>query len=153
MNLGGVPVFDASRIAPRLWQGADPPQGTFLRRMNVDVLILCAEERQHDPSLFPGLIIVKAPMDDGEVVPVDTAMKAAKAAASLHRAGNRILVCCHAGLNRSGLVTALTLHRLTGASGKRCVEKVQAARPWALCNEVFRQYLERLPAGRRRSQG
>lgn len=152
MNFGGVPVFDASRITLRLWQGADPPQGSFLRRMNVDVLVLCAFERQHDAKHFPGLVVVHAPMDDGEVVPVDTAMEASRIAAQHHVKGERILVCCHQGLNRSGLVTALTLRRLTGASGRRCVEKVQAARPWALCNDVFKRYLEQLPAARRRSR-
>lgn len=43
-------------------------------------------------------------------------------------AGRSILVTCLAGINRSGLVVALTLHRAFGYSGRACIELVRRKR-------------------------
>lgn len=57
---------------------------------------------------------------------------------------------CAAGLNRSGLVSALTLHLLLGWGGKRCAAHVQGKRMTrdgrhALYNQEFVRALCRLP--------
>lgn len=56
-------------------------------------------------------------------------------------AGDRLLVRCQQGWNRSGLVTALILLRF-GVSGADAVETIRAARSeWCLCNRDFEEYL------------
>jgi protein-tyrosine phosphatase len=68
------------------------------------------------------------------------------------REGRTVLVTCQQGRNRSGLVTALTLVALTGASGNRCARAVKARRhsPYgeALCNRDFLDLLRSIPSKR-----
>ena len=136
--------INADRIVPRLWQGANPPQGVTLKNAGVQLLVLCAEELQYPDSAFPGVLVLRAPMQDSRSVPVETAMLAAEQVARAWKEGLRCLVCCHMGLNRSGLVTALTLWRATGASGRRCAAMVREKRYGALSNPWFSAYLDTL---------
>lgn len=138
--------MDANRIARRLWQGSHPPYGPTLRQNGVDTLVLCAIEHQDSPERYPGVKVIHAPMDDGAVVPITLAMRTAERVARELRANRRVMIACHAGLNRSGLVSALTLWLVTGASGAACVNRVQAARPEALCNPAFERFLRGLPS-------
>lgn len=56
-------------------------------------------------------------------------------------AGRRVLIRCAGGLNRSGLVTALTLIK-SGRSAAQAIELVQAGRgPQALGNRSFVEWL------------
>lgn len=71
-----------------------------------------------------------------------TWMLAAQRAAQLLSKGNKVLVTCMAGLNRSGMVAAMALHLHTGWSGEECVRHIQSQRSMALCNETFEQWLE-----------
>lgn len=139
----GIP-FTCDQIITRLWQGSDPPKGSELAARGVDILVLCALELQHDPSFFPEVRVLRAPMDDTPIVPIEIATRTAQQIASLHAGGARILVCCAQGRNRSGLVSALTLWYLTGKSGRRCAEHVVSHRENALTNRAFRKYLEQL---------
>ena len=140
-----TPPIDAHQIAPRLYQGANPPQGPELRARGFDVLVLCAVEWQYDARNYPGLQIIRAPMLDTAEVPSRTAHRAAERVAREWRAGKRILIACNMGWNRSGLVSALTLWRLTGRPGAECMWRVQQQRPRALSNESFALYLYHLP--------
>lgn len=141
--------IDANQIVPRLWQGSEPPQGWHLRRLGVDVLVLCAMEFQPPATKFPGVKVIHAPMNDSEHVPVEEAKRAAFLASREHGRGSNVLVCCHMGINRSGLVTALILWLRTGCPGWWIDEKILAARPQALQNQYFRNFVLGLP-GRRR---
>ena len=142
-------MVDADRIAHRLWQGSDPPKGAWLRRFGIDVLVLCAAEKQHSPLEFPGVKVIHAPMDDGSIVPERTAMDAAAAVVREHKRGKRVLVCCAMGWNRSGLVSALALWLHSGdRPGWMCMKQVQKARDGALFNLAFTGYLASLPPRR-----
>jgi protein-tyrosine phosphatase len=58
--------------------------------------------------------------------------------------GDRVLVRCSGGLNRSGLVTAAALVRL-GSEPDGAIALVRRARgPWALTNPVFVAHLRTL---------
>jgi protein-tyrosine phosphatase len=58
------------------------------------------------------------------------------------KAGKRVLVRCQAGLNRSGLITALILIR-DGYSPTDAVRLIRAGRgEVALCNDTFVRWLE-----------
>lgn len=130
-----------SRIGPRLYVGIAPPPGPALRKLGWDVLVLCAEEYQPFPQEFPGLEVIRAPNDDADRRPTlkekDLARDAGIRAAARVREGKRVLVTCMQGRNRSGLVAAIALHYLTGASGEACARKVKAMREGALSNPHF----------------
>jgi protein-tyrosine phosphatase len=65
------------------------------------------------------------------------------------KAGRNVLVTCMAGQNRSGIVTAMALCKLTGASGQECVDHVSRTRPFALNNRTFAQYvIDNFPGAR-----
>jgi len=149
--------LDVSKIAPNLWQGSNPPHGPLLRQAGFDVLVLCAYERQYPSSYFPGMQVLKVPLDDGHVVPKEQAKRAGAEVARLVRAGKKVLVVCNMGVNRSGLVTALALWHLTGLPGSHCLLQVQQNRRApsgmpALCNPVFADFLLFLPARKTRRQ-
>jgi protein-tyrosine phosphatase len=105
-------------------------------------------ECQHPEEAFPGVRVVYAPMDDSAYVPKLFASRVAILVAREVRAYRRVLVCCHAGLNRSGLVCALSVRCLTGWPGARCLSHVQERRSGALCNTAFAQWLIELPTVR-----
>jgi len=65
--------------------------------------------------------------------------------------GDKVLVTCVAGVNRSGLVVALAIHEFMGCSGKACIDLVRKNRkliysigPRALNNPYFVRVLEKL---------
>ena len=59
---------------------------------------------------------------------------------SLWRDGDRVLVHCSRGINRSSLVNGLILKN-NGYTGMEAVKIITTARPGALLNPVFRFYL------------
>lgn len=133
--------LDASEIAPGLYQGSLPEVGPAVADAGFRVLVLCARDYQRPSSDYPGVEVIHAPNDDVPVQPGPARLRAllrlAEQLAQRRRAYQKVLVTCYAGLNRSGLVTALTLHQLYGYSGIRCIDIVRARRPAALCNPAF----------------
>lgn len=68
-------------------------------------------------------------------------VRAAQWAHERWRAGDTVLIRCQAGLNRSGLVTAMVLI-LDGASPEQAITRIRARRsPVALCNDHFVDWL------------
>jgi len=138
--------YTASKIADHLFQGGRPPPGDGLKNAGVDVLVLCAREWQ-ESALYPGLIVIKAPGDDDRrehrlMQSIDKWKLAAELSAEHVMAGRNVLITCMQGLNRSGLVMAMTLRILTGWSGKKIVEHIQNHREHALFNDTFVRYIE-----------
>lgn len=147
---------EASEIIPLLWQGSKPPTGPALKAHGFGMVILCA--REYQPDDFPGVKVIHAPNDDVEETPdretLDEALRAAGWASRAMKQGTKVLVTCQAGLNRSGLVSALTLHRHLGVSGEEAILAVQLGRNpskiaqdigGALFNEAFCTVLRKLP--------
>lgn len=67
---------------------------------------------------------------------------ASKFIAKLVRKGFKVLIVCNAGLNRSGLVTALTIKELLKINGLTASKLVRKARKGTLQNLTYRQYVE-----------
>lgn len=139
-------VWDINKIHENLFQGAMPPKGELTAQKGFDVLVLCADENQ-DHEKYLGVQVICAPGDD-DIRPNRLARDllvwkpaAAQVAAAI-REGKKVLVTCMAGLNRSGVVTALALQELTGWSGARVVKHIKSRRPYALCNDTFAAYIE-----------
>jgi hypothetical protein len=137
-------------IVPGLWQGSAPPEGPWVREAGFTTLVLCAMEYQPRVLLpFPCVETVYAPNDDsgGPLTreQLELAERAARIVAQRLRQRGKVLVTCMQGRNRSGLVSALALHKLLGVSGRRAMHIVQEARRGALVNPQFCDVLAQLP--------
>lgn len=153
----GHRILDADEIVPGLWQGSLPKPGGLVQSAGFQTLVLCAREYQLPKTDFPGVTVIHAPNDDHSAFPLDrdklqVALNAAHEVAQAVREGQQVLVTCAAGLNRSGLVSGLTLHLLFGWPGVKCVARVRKYRPnskvhpghGALGNGEFVRALEKL---------
>jgi protein-tyrosine phosphatase len=107
-------------------------------RNGFEALVLSAEEYQPPRHAFPGVRVMHAPLDDH----YDHIIRAANFVVHNVSRGRRTLVTCQAGLNRSGIITALAVCLLTGASGRQAVDLVQRRRPDALSNSNFVYHIE-----------
>ena len=148
-----------ARNGGELWQGSFP--NGDLQTAGIDLLVLAAEELQPDENakpgyykgtpddlFFPGVDVILAPNKDEAYFPVSRkmiALMAAQHVADAVREGKNVLVTCAAGLNRSGLVTALALRELFGKPGEDAVARVRERRPGALTNEIFADFVIRCP--------
>ena len=162
-----MPELDANQIHKGLWQGGRPPYGTALSEAGFDLLVLCAFEFQPpqasiaglpipvslrgDP--FPGVSLIHAPNDDDYFSPPtrDTLRVAVDAADKVTKhiqQGGNALVTCWQGWNRSGLVSALVLHKLLGWGGSKCAQHVAFKRKNALSNPQFTAVLSKIPKGK-----
>lgn len=128
-----------SFVTNQLAQGSAPPLDT---RLPFEVLILTAMEWQPEAARFPGVVVVHCPLDDAKPSADEAraALAAARRAASALKCGNRVLVTCYAGRNRSGLVSGLALIEC-GYSSTDAVALIQHARRDALTNAHFREVL------------
>jgi len=148
-------MADRDLIYRTLWQGARPETGPELARSGFSAVVLCEDDYQPNSEEFPGVSVWRCPFSDTyDRMPSNDRMvsirDAARKVSVLVRRGDKVLVACFAGLNRSGLVTALALHKLTGWSGEQIVDHIQARREHALDNPVFARFVKQLPARRGR---
>lgn len=141
--------FEASEIRNDLWQGSAPPFGDHVRAAGFHTLVLCAQEFQPEGWKYTGVEVIHAPNDDADRRPDEqelrTAVEAASAVAKRLRSGRKVLVTCMQGRNRSGLVSAIALHKLLGVSGHVAARIVRANRRNALTNVNFVNLLRKLP--------
>jgi len=117
----------------RLAQGSAPPLDL---RAPFDVVVLAAEEYQ--PNL-PGYAVMHVPLDDGPPPDKLTRMRIRRAARNVAdhvRLGNRVLVTCWQGRNRSGVIAGLALVHL-GVPREQVVHRIQRLRD-GLRNPYFR---------------
>lgn len=146
----------ASCIADNLWQGGYPADPQGLWSSGTKVLVIVAKEHRPEgqadvDAKFPGVAVICSPLDDdGDTGPTASEARRAKAIADIVveqlRDGHRVLVTCHLGRNRSGLVTGLVLVR-QGMTGLQALEHVRRARANALCNPSFARFIAQQPAG------
>jgi protein-tyrosine phosphatase len=64
--------------------------------------------------------------------------------------GCRALVTCHAGINRSGIISAVAVMLLTGLPPRMAIDQVRAGRPGALRNPGFVYQIGRVKPNARR---
>jgi protein-tyrosine phosphatase len=138
-------MLDINNIYDNLWQGAYPPKGDVLSMRGFKLLVLAAAENQ-DATAYTGIDVILAPGDDDEnpeCLPnfLPQWLDAAKQVASRVKMGDKVLVTCMGGYNRSGFITTVALHLLTGWDGETCVKHVQQRRKYALHNLLFEEYL------------
>jgi hypothetical protein len=147
------PAYAPDEIAPGLWQGGTEddevvggriPAGHTAalagRRPPFDTVITLYADAQ--PAGW-GVEELRFGFPDAELTP-EFARRVIELARHAHRrwrAGGRVLIRCQAGVNRSGLVTALTL-MLDGHSAHEAIALIRAQRaPAALNNGAFVRWL------------
>lgn len=140
-----------SNVAPRLWVGGRP---SFDRDLpEFDLLALCAAEIQPERLAFHGRVI-RCPIPDAELdtAQVTRVVSTARTLAQTLSRGQRLLVTCAAGLNRSALVAALTLGYVTRSSADQLIRLMRQRRsPNALHNQSFQALIRYLIGSGRRS--
>lgn len=130
----------ANEVIPGLWISG------VLRKpvSDIDLFVQCAveEESPYKPLDGHNVVVFHPRLDDlGPPSPGERerALRAGELVAAAIRRGQRVLVACSMGRNRSGWVVGLAL-RLLARSGEEAVALVRAARgPEALSNEAFAQ--------------
>jgi protein-tyrosine phosphatase len=134
------PRTDVTIVAPNLFIGSRPPPGRYRW---LGVLALCAQEYQPPSYAFPGVAVLHVPLDDDPRramydVEVALAMSNARTVARYLQSGQRVLVTCAMGLNRSALVAGLAMQRAFGMRADDVIEQIRDARsPSALGNKNF----------------
>jgi len=141
-------IFDTApkRVAPGLYQGAmgwdDTVEAAQSGKFNL--VVLCAHDVEL-PSLPPGVVGVHLKLKDAPMIPEDAWPAIWRTVGMVREAvlnGQRVLVACAMGLNRSGLITGLTLRSLW-MTGSEAVTLIRRARgPFALRNGYFRSVVE-----------
>lgn len=140
--------FGAAEIVPGLWQGGWPYIGQPGEAgVRADTVVLCAKEVQPTGAQLPGVERIHVPLDDAAISNSDygRAIVAAEKVVERLVAGKTVLVTCHMGINRSGLVTGLSLILGYGMSGDEAVALIRRRRKlprgYALGNEHFAKFL------------
>jgi hypothetical protein len=140
--------LECSEIVSGIYQGSLPPKGRAVAEAGFHVLVLCAKEYQPGPESFPGLnTLVAVPMRDNPEAGNDTWSMADQAGALLAERwmrGENLLITCHQGWNRSGLVVGMTLqHAFPGIDGNQFVRRIRKQRHGSLSNERFAGWVAR----------
>lgn len=150
---------DFNWIVPGLAQGSypgkhpGPPTEGF---SHADVIVFCAEEKQ-PPRGYKApasKLALRVPFNDDIYRPVPAEVGAlfhqvAAGLAQHLRAGRKVLSTCAMGLNRSGLITGLTLMHAYRMTPQDAIRLIRGRRDKdALMNPMFEQFL--LAQGRRR---
>ena len=126
-------------VVPGLFQG-DWPHPADLTEFDV-LVSMTAEGVPPTPDARPDLVHLVCAIHDAEMTCPDEVRGMAREVARRHAHGERVLVHCAQGLNRSGVVVARAL-MFSGYSAPDAVRAVRNARgPWALCNEHFEAWL------------
>ncbi|MCX4682773.1 protein phosphatase [Kitasatospora purpeofusca] len=137
-----------NEVGPRLWMGGHfwaGPDGevrTAVVGAEFDLVISLFTRPGHGPD--PGVAHLVSEIPDGPLTAEElySVQQLATTAAEAVRNGRTVLVRCHSGYNRSGLVVAQSLVEL-GHDPTSAVALVRQRRsPWVLNNRIFEQYLD-----------
>jgi len=115
-----------------------------LREQRIDIGVNLIKNFDEDIAGPDGLEYYSLPIADGKDWDQAMVMALSYRLAERIRQGERILVHCNAGRNRSGLVCALIVRELWGISGSEALEYVRMKRPRAVDNPHFEEYLRSL---------
>lgn len=140
-------ALDFHWIVPGVAQGSFP-QPLAEAFQHADTIVFCAEEKQPRNARVPaGKKIVKFGFDDDiyRPIPQEAGVLFHQMAQHLSRevvSGRKLLITCAMGLNRSGLMTGLTIMYAFRMSPRDVIKLIRARRSKdALMNPIFEQWL------------
>jgi hypothetical protein len=130
----------------RLWLAPDCGDwGPIVREHGLTAVFDLEQDLDHGiPAHANRVIYVYFPIDDDDLPTLHKLHAVSRLGAELMREGERVLVHCEMGLNRSALLAGLMLV-YGGMSGKDAVARLQERRPGALYNRQFATYLAAQP--------
>lgn len=132
-----VPLDDASR----LFLSAAIQDWAPIHERGINTVIDLEGDIDHGvPTVANQILYIYLPIHDKQMPDLDRLHAVARLGATLVDRGEKVLVHCGLGLNRSALMAGLIL-MYGGMPGEAAVQRIQSRRPGALYNEVFRQYL------------
>ena len=143
-------MLDADKVAKSLYIGSYPKdyENGGLKKHGFDALVLSAVEDQA-PGKFPDLDVYRVPLHDDSVFGLNEkewieARKAASWAADHLKRGDQVLITCHMGINRSALITAITIKlRYPEIPAQDVVAHIQYFRKPSFLNQAFKaQFLK-----------
>ncbi|MGW6459093.1 protein-tyrosine phosphatase family protein [Streptomyces sp. NPDC055078] len=124
-----------------LWADSGGRQQAVVVDREFDLVVSLYTREGHGPS--PGVEhrVLAIPDDPLSTEQIDRVRRLAVVTADAVRRGRTVLVRCHSGYNRSGLLAAQTLIEL-GHGAAEAIDRIRVRRsPWALHNRTFEQYL------------
>lgn len=147
MNPSGMDlVYEHRPTGGRIWQGGIKAVDELVRGRNPHGISVVALMADHQPALPGGIVAIRGPLRDNPSPALDEYTHMASVADAVSDRlmgrlleGESVLSSCAMGLNRSGLVTALTIlkvnQRAVPGAAIRLVKKARG--PWALSNPAF----------------
>ena len=134
----------------RLYQSGAPEQAAEwdpVHTLGIDVVVdLFGTLDPGVPTTPNSILYIYWPIEDADYLPALGILHTlVDAVVRLMQLGHKVLVHCHRGKSRSGLLNALVVMKVLGISGRDAVEFVRRHRPGALGNPVFTEYLQALP--------
>lgn len=141
--------LDANWVIPnRLAIGAMPHSVNIVWNHGFDYLLVMAAEHSWAKETGPHRAWVDViPLYDEPKLTIkekDKLSRASKRVVKLLKNGFKVLITCNAGLNRSGLMTAMVVRELYKVNGLVASRLIQRARRGTLQNTTYRQYVEGL---------
>jgi hypothetical protein len=134
-NMRHLTGVDASRVHSKLWVGSFNNANWALADAGFVRVVRCAVELT--PCEFP--------LDDAPITVTQgqIALRAADVVAQHVKRGDRTLVTCQMGLNRSALVAGLAMVRHLGVPAETAIAQIKEARGHAMClsNKSFVSWL------------
>lgn len=135
----------------RLYQSGAPQEAAewdSIHALGIDVVVdLFGTLDPGVPTAPNSVLYIFWPLEDEAELPALGIMHVlVDAIVRLIQLGHKVLVHCHMGKSRSGLLNAQVVMKVLGLSGADAVAYVRRRRPGALGNPVFAAYLESLPA-------
>lgn len=133
--------LDATKLCSGLYQGSAPRSAPLVLGDGFSTVVFAACEIQPPEHVLMGLEALRCPLTDDYERPVSevewmAVSGCAGAVARRLRAGQRVLVTCAQGRNRSGLISARAM-TLLGWTPKDAVRHIQSVRTYALTNPRF----------------
>lgn len=136
--LNDMNLSPASEILPNLWMGGCPQPSMKLPEDFGFVLSLYPWGRW---QIGPETNRLEVRLFDGQDLPDQKLLYALATIVNQQREEYPVYVHCQAGLNRSGLVTGLSLIE-SGMSPSGAIDLLRTSRSkYVLCNPVFEQWL------------
>ena len=132
----------AAVLPGALWVAGDPLDYAWAAGAGIDVVVDLSDAGQRpDPAEIVAVDYRKYPLAD-HVLPAGDLIQQIVAAVVVDvREGRRVVVHCGTGTNRSAFVVALAVRELLGVSGIEAIATLRAARPGALTDRIFVDYL------------
>jgi protein-tyrosine phosphatase len=135
----------------QLYQSGAPEEAADwqpIRDRNIDVVVdLYGTLDPGVPTEPNSILYLFWPIEDAAVLPdVHILDVLTDTVARLIALGHKVLVHCHRGKSRSGLINAIVVMKMLKLDGNAAIDIIRQGRPGALGNQTFVEYLQGLRA-------